>query len=139
MRCLQLAPSYYSARYLGAAGRHGERSVSVGGNQLVETGSTAPRAAIAGAGVCAIVACLLAVATAYITFELARSYGFGPVWDWSAFVMTGVVAVSTGAALYSAVRLAKLQLRALPIMVAAVAAVFAIGYVAGLVGNAVHH
>lgn len=108
------------------------------GDQFADTGRN-PRTAIAGAGVCAIVAALLAVATAYVTYGLARSYGFGPVWDWSAFVITGAVALLTGAAVLAAVRLARFQLGVFPIMVASVASVFAIGYVAGLVGNSLHH
>src|SRR3954447_4145501 len=64
-------------------------TVRVDGSQLAEA-RTAPRpAAIAGAVVCAGVAVLLAATTALVTFGLSESYGFGPGWDVSAFVMTG--------------------------------------------------
>lgn len=113
--------------------------MSVHGSQVAEAGGAPPRAAIAGAGVCAGVALLLVVATALVTFGLSDGYGFGPWWDWSAFVMTGGAAVLTGAALLGASRLARLRLRPLPVLVASVVSVFAFGYVAGVLGDALHH
>lgn len=113
--------------------------MSVESSQLAETGRSPQRGAIAGAVVCASVSVLLALATALVTFGLSESYGFGPGWDWSAFVMTGGAAILSGAALLGAVRLARLPLRAVPVMVACVASVFAVAYVAGVLGNLRHH
>ena len=111
----------------------------VEGSQLTEARGAPQRAPVVGAVVCAGAAVLLAVATALVTFGLAESYGFGPWWDWSAFVMTGGAAILTGAAVLGAIRLARLQLRPLPALVAAVASVLAVGYVAGVLGNLQHH
>jgi len=113
--------------------------VSVDGDQLAEAGSARPPAALVGAVVCAGVSLLLIVATGMLTFALAESYGFGPAWDLSALVMTGAVAALAGAALLGAIRLAGLRLRALPVMASLVAFVFAVGYVAGTVGNSLKH
>lgn len=112
--------------------------MSADGSELGEAGSP-PRAAIAGAVVCAGAAVLVAVATALVTFGLSESYGFGPGWDWSAFVMTAIAAGVAGAALLGARRLAQLRLRPSAVVVVAVAAVFAVGYVAGVLGNLRHH
>ena len=84
-------------------------------------------------------AVLLAVATALVTFGLSESYGFGPGWDWSAFVMTSGAALLSAAALLGANRLARLQRRPFPVLVASVLTVLAIGYVAGVIGNLQHH
>lgn len=108
------------------------------GSQLAEVDGPRP-AAIAGAVVCAGAAALLTLATAVLTYGLAESYGFGPVWDWSAFVMTAGAAALTGAAVLGAFRLARMRLRAVPVLVASVASVLAIGYVAGVLGNLRHH
>lgn len=112
--------------------------MSVSADQLAEAAGAPSRAAIVGALVCAGVAVLLAGTTAFVTFGLSRSYGFGPVWDWSAFVMTGAVAALAGTALLGATRLARLRFRALHVVAVPVASVFAIGYVAGVLGNRLH-
>ncbi|WP_270889808.1 hypothetical protein [Pedococcus sp. 5OH_020] len=101
--------------------------MGVHGNQSTEASGAPPPAALAGALVCAGVALLLTLATGLITFGLSQSYGFGPAWDLSAFMMTGAAASLAGTALLGAIRLARLQLRALPVMVAGVAFVFAVG------------
>ncbi|MBB4689852.1 hypothetical protein BJ986_002279 [Phycicoccus badiiscoriae] len=94
-----------------------------------------PPVSLVGALVCVGVALLLTVGTGVVTFALSQSYGFGPVWDRSAFMMTGAAGVLAGAALLVAVRLARLRLRALPVMAGWVALVFVVGYVAGVAGN----
>ena len=100
---------------------------------------TAPRpAAIAGAVVCAVLAVLIAAATVYVTFGLSEGYGFGPAWDLSAFVMTGGAATVSGAGAAAAVSLAGLRLPPLRVLGFSVAAVFAAGYVAGIIGNTLH-
>ena len=88
---------------------------------------------------CACLAAVLAVTTALVTFGLSQSYGFGPWWDWSAFVMTGGAAVLTATALLGANRLAGRRWRPLLVFVVSVVAVFAIGYLAGVLGNTLHH
>ena len=100
-------------------------------------GDSPPRTAAALAF--SAVAVFLVLVTGLITFGLAQGYGFGPVWDRSAFVMTAAVAVLVGAAVLGAVRLARLRMRALPVLAASVACVFAVGYVAGVLGNGMHH
>lgn len=100
---------------------------------------TGPRpAAIAGAVVCAGLAVLVAVATVYVTFGLSEGYGFGPAWDLSAFVMTGGAATISGAGAVAAVTLAGLRLPPLRVLACSVAAVFAAGYLAGIIGNTLH-
>ncbi|HET6815808.1 MAG TPA: hypothetical protein VFH66_01070 [Mycobacteriales bacterium] len=84
-------------------------------------------------------AVLIAATTVLITFGLSESYGFGPGWDWSAFLMTGGAAALTGAAALGAIRLSRFRIRALPVLGVSVAAVFAAAYVAGVVGNSLHH
>lgn len=116
-----------------------ERLVSVDGGQLAEADGSPPRASMAGAVVCAGAALLLVVATAYVTFGLAESYGFGPWWDWSAFVMTAGVALLTGAGFVAAARLARVRWRPVSVLAAVVGSVFVIGYVAGVLGNVRHH
>lgn len=113
--------------------------MGVEGNQSAEARGARPPAALVGALICAGVALLVTVATGVITFGLSQSYGFGPVWDWSAFIMTGAAAALAGTALLGAIRLARLQWRALPIMAACVAFVFAVGYAAGVAGNSLRH
>src|SRR3954451_7848451 len=114
-------------------------TVRVDGRQLAEA-RIAPRpAAIAGAVVCAGVAVLVAATTVLVTFGLSEGYGFGPVWDLSAFVMTGGAAALTGTAVLGALRLARRRLPALRVLVFSVAAVFAAAYVAGIFGNSLHH
>lgn len=101
---------------------------------------TSPRpVATLGAVVCAGVAVLIATATVLITFGLSEGYGFGPGWDWSAFLMTSGAAALTGAAALGAIRLSRLRIRALHVLGVSVAAVFAAGYVAGVLGNSLHH
>lgn len=97
------------------------------------------RTAVAGAVVCACVAGLIAVATVILTFALAESYGFGHWWDWSGFVMTGGAAALTAAALLGANRLARLRWRPLSVFAVSVVSVFAVCYLAGVLGNARHH
>ncbi|MGZ4517906.1 MAG: hypothetical protein ACXVXN_08310 [Mycobacteriaceae bacterium] len=109
--------------------------MDVEGNQPAGTGGARPPAAIVGAFTCAGVALVLTVATGVITFGLSRSYGFGPVWDWSAFMMTGAAAALAGTALLGAIRLARLRWRAVPVAAGWVALVFVVGYLAGVAGN----
>jgi hypothetical protein len=116
-----------------------EPKVSDQDSQLGGAGAAPRRPAIAAAVVCGCLAVAIAAATVLLTFGLSESYGFGPVWDMSAFVMTVVAAALTGLALLGAVRLAGARWRALPVMLAAVVGVLAAGYVAGVVGNSLHH
>lgn len=88
-----------------------------------------------GAVTCAGLALLITVATGLVTFGLSESYGFGPVWDWSALVMTGAAAALTGTALLVGIRLARLRWPALSVAAGGVAFVFAVGYIAGVAGN----
>ena len=113
-------------------------TVQVNGGGLSEAKAAARPAAIIGAVVCAGLALLVAAATVYVTFGLAESYGFGPAWDLSAFVMTGGAALVTGAAAVAAFRLARLRLRPLRVLVLSMAAVFGAGYAAGIIGNSLH-
>ena len=114
--------------------------VGKGGSQYAEAARTTPSAAaVAGAVACAGVAVFIVATTALITFGLSESYGFGPAWDLSAFVMTAGAAAATGSALVGAVRLIRPRLRAFPVMMAAMVAVFATGYLAGMLGNSLHH
>ena len=113
--------------------------MGVDSSRLAEAARSRQGGAIAGAVVCAGVSVVLALATALVTFGLSESYGFGPGWDWSAFVMTGGAAILSGAALVGAIRLARLQLRPFPVLVASVASVLALAYVAGVIGNTRHH
>ena len=114
--------------------------VSEEGSRFAEAARTTPTAAaVAGAVVCAVVAFFIMAMTVLITFGLSEGYGFGPAWDLSAFVMTAGAAALTGSALVGAVRLARLRLRALPVLMASVVVVFATGYVAGMLGNSLHH
>lgn len=114
------------------------RTVRVNGDELHEARTLPRPAAIAGAVVCAGLAVLVAVATVLITFGLSESYGFGPVWDLSAFVMTIAAAMITGGAAVAALRLARLRRRPLPVLVLSVAAVVLAGYAAGVIGNHLH-
>ena len=111
--------------------------MDVEGNQLAPAAGATPRAAIAAAVLCAV-AVLIVVATALVTFGLSEGYGFGPWWDRSAFVMTAAAALFAGAAILGAIRLARLRLRGLPVLAASVVSVFAIGYLAGVLGNRLH-
>jgi len=114
------------------------RTVQADGGGLAED-RTAPRpAAIVGAVVCAGVAVLIAAATVYVTFGLSAGYGFGPAWDLSAFVMTGVAATISGVGAVAAVSLAGLRLPPLWVLGFSIAAVFAAGYAAGIIGNTLH-
>ena len=91
-----------------------------------------------GAVASATVAVLLTAAAAYITYGLSASYGFGSGWDWSSILMISAVAALVASALLAAVRLARMRWRALPLLAASIATVFAIWYVAGVLGNHVH-
>ena len=109
------------------------------GNRSGAAAVDATRVAMAGAAASAGVAVLVVALTALITFGLAESYGFGPGWDWSAFLMTAAAALLAGATLTGAIRLARLRWRLIRVFTATVVSVFAIGYVAGVLGDHFHH
>jgi hypothetical protein len=113
--------------------------VGADAKQSAEASGARPLAALVGAVICAGVALFLTAATGLITFGLSESYGFGPGWDRSAFMMTGAAASLAGTALLCAIRLARFRWRALPVIVGWVAFVFAVGYVAGVAGNSLKH
>ncbi|NYG08666.1 hypothetical protein BJ986_003153 [Phycicoccus badiiscoriae] len=108
-------------------------------NQSAEASSARPLAARVGAAICAGLALLLTVATGVVTFGLSESYGFGPVWDWSALMMTGAAAALVGTALLVAIRLARLRWPAVSLTAGVVAFVFAVGYIAGVAGDSLKH
>ena len=113
--------------------------MGVDGIRSAKASGARPPVALVGAFLCAGVALLVTVAVGVITFGLSESYGFGPGWDWSAFTMTGAAAVLAGTSLLVAIRLARLRWRALPVIGAGVAFVFAVGYLAGVAGNSLKH
>ncbi|QGN58053.1 hypothetical protein [Nostocoides sp. HKS02] len=113
--------------------------MGVDGERLAEASGARTLASLVAAVACAGIALSLTVAAGVITFGLSQSYGFGAGWDRSAFMMTGAAGVLAGAALGAAIRLARLRLRALPVMAGWAALVFAVGYIAGVAGNGLNH
>src|SRR4051812_43830232 len=105
------------------------------GSQLAGASNVRPRVGVVAAVLCAGVAVVIAAATALVTFGLSESYGFGPLWDTSAFVMTVAAAALTGTAVLAAVRLARVRLRPLPVVLGSVAGGVGGGGVAGAGGD----
>ena len=113
--------------------------MSVDGRQGAAVGGIRGRGAVGGALALACLALMVAIATAVLTYALAESYGFGRWWDWPGFVMTGGAAVLSAAALLGASRLAKLPWRLPLVFATSVVLIYAVGYVAGVLGDARHH
>jgi uncharacterized RDD family membrane protein YckC len=114
------------------------KPIAVNGDELREARTVLGPAALAGALACAGLAVLVAAATVTVTFALSESYGFGPVWDLSAFVMTVAAAMITGGAAVAALRLLRRRRRSFPVLVLSVAAVLLADYAAGVIGNSLH-